>query len=125
MDINNRGRQGRVPEALMDTPRLLDEQRLQTTKEKSMNHLKKVLFGLALAVALVSFGAQKASADCTPNKPVAVAGSVHAEGTTELLASFTLVCTNNVGGVGTAAAFTAGIPSNLSIVFSPTTTKVT
>src|SRR5689334_22798355 len=89
------------------------------TKEKSMTHLKKILFGLAVVTSLVLAGAGSAKADCTPStaKPVTIAGSVHAEGTTELLAKMTIVCTT--------ASMIPGATSNLSIVFSPATTKVT
>src|SRR6266404_3157786 len=129
MGINNRGRRGRVPRNDGHLQGCLTNNVYKTTKEKSMNHLKKVLFGLALAVALVSFGARNASADCVltsagfKGKPQTVATSVHAEGTTELLATMTLVCSN----LNTAAdpSFTGSATSNMSLVFAPATTKVT
>lgn len=84
-----------------------------------MNHLKNVFLGLAVVVTLVLAGANSAKADCTPSasKPVTAAKSVHAEGTTELLATMTITCTT--------ASMIAGATSNLSLVFSPSTTKVT
>jgi hypothetical protein len=81
-----------------------------------MNHLKKVLFGLALAMVLVLVGANNASADCTvaAAKPVIGAQNVRAEGTTELTANFSLACT---AGITTTV-------SNVTIAFA-SGTKVT
>ena len=92
-----------------------------------MNHLKKIAFALAVAVALVLVGARTASADCNDNKPNVFnpgnGGVVHQEGTTELLATVLLTCTNG-SNLGKTPQFTPNIPSVISVVFSAAT-KVT
>src|SRR5260370_937271 len=83
-----------------------------------MTHLKKALFGLALAVTLVLAGATSAKADCTSSTVDSGAAILRAEGTTELTATVALACPG-------AAPTVQATSSNITIVFSPTTTKAT
>jgi hypothetical protein len=87
-----------------------------------MTHLKQILFGLALAVALALVGTNSAYADCSSAaKPVILVGaqSVRAEGTTELIANVQVTCP-----VAAGTAYTQ-TPSNITLTFAPATTKVT
>src|ERR1035437_207809 len=90
-----------------------------------MTHLKKILLGLAFAVTLGLVGTNSAYADCSAAaKPTVLvgAGSVRAEGTTELIANVSITCTSPAAGSGSTFTQT---PSNITLTFSPATTKVT
>src|ERR1035437_8704457 len=90
-----------------------------------MTHLKKILLGLAFAVTLGLVGTNSAYADCSAAaKPTVLvgAGSVRAEGTTELIANVSITCTSPAAGSGSTFTQT---PSNITVTFAPATTKVT
>ena len=77
-----------------------------------MNHLKKILFGLAVAVTLVLVGANSASAQSctTASSPT----NVRSEGTIEVLGQITLTCTGA----------TAGQPATITVAIAPSTATV-
>lgn len=89
-----------------------------------MNHLKKILLGLAATAALVLFGTVPSFAAQCSKTPIGSAPNVRAEGTIEKLGVITIDC-SAATDTPTAAEVAANPVTTIAVTMSPTATKVT